>query len=285
MKRAGRLAEAQLLFPSPEEEPARPFIKWAGGKRQLMPELLRFVPEKYGTYFEPFLGGAALFFALRPATAVLADSNERLLRTYRGVAEDVEHVIARLSEWPHDRDFFLKLRRSDTASMTDAEVAAWFIYLNRTAFNGLYRVNRQNQFNVPFGRYENPTICDAAGLRACSSALRRSARLRVGDFEAAVADAREGDFVYFDPPYVPVSEYSNFTRYTSGNFGAEDQLRLRDVALALKRRKVHVVLSNSSAPAVFDLYARDFEVHPVGARRALNSKGDRRGEVVEVIIR
>ena len=157
-------------------EPVRPFIKWAGGKRQLVPELLRFVPEKYGTYFEPFVGGAALFFALRPGAAVLADSNERLIKTYRGVAEDVEQVIALLRTWPHDRDLFLKLRRADTASMNDAEVAAWFIYLNRTAFNGLYRVNRQNQFNVPFGRYENPTICDAAGLRACSAVLRRSAR-------------------------------------------------------------------------------------------------------------
>jgi len=245
---------------------------------------LRLVPEKYGAYFEPFLGGAALFFALRPNTAVLADSNERLVRTYRGVAEDVDQVIALLAEWPHDREFFLKLRHADTSAMTDAELAAWFIYLNRTGFNGLYRVNRQNQFNVPFGRYENPTICDATGLRACSAVLRRSVKIQVSDFEVAVAGAHEGDLVYFDPPYVPVSEHSNFTRYTSDTFGAGDQRRLRDVALGLKRRGVKVLLSNSSAPAVFDLYAKNFEIHSVGARRALNCKGDRRGEVTEVII-
>jgi DNA adenine methylase len=249
-----------------------------------VPELLRLVPDKYGSYFEPFLGGAALFFALRPSAAILADSNERLVRAYRGVADDVERVIALLSEWPHDRDHFLKLRRADTASMSDAEVAAWFIYLNRTGFNGLYRVNRQNEFNVPFGRYENPTICDAAGLRACSAVLRRAARIEVGDFEASVAGAREGDFVYFDPPYVPVSEHSNFTRYTSDNFSGEDQRRLRDVALGLKGRGVTVLLSNSAAPAVFELYANDFEIRSIGAKRALNCKGDRRGDVTEVIM-
>jgi DNA adenine methylase len=285
MKRAARLAQDQMVFPSPDAESARPFIKWAGGKRQLVPELLRFVPSKYGTYFEPFLGGAALFFALRPSAAVLADSNERLVRTYRGIASDAERVIALLGEWPHSRVFFLTLRRADTTSMSDAEVAAWFIYLNRTGFNGLYRVNQQNQFNVPFGKYDNPTICDAAGLRACSLLLRRSAQIQVGDFEVAVGAAKEGDLVYFDPPYVPVSEHSNFTRYTSDSFRGEDQRRLRDLALALKQRGVHVLLSNSSAPAVLDLYAKDFEVHFVGAKRMLNCKGDRRGEVTEAIIR
>jgi DNA adenine methylase len=194
-------------------------------------------------------------------------------------------VIRLLGQWPHEREFFMTLRRADPAQKSDAEVAAWFIYLNHTAFNGLYRVNRQNQFNVPFGKYENPTICDADVLRACSAVLRSSATIRVADFEAVVEDARAGDLVYFDPPYIPVSQHSNFTRYTSAPFGPEEQRRLRDVALLLKRRGVSVLLSNSSTPIIFDLYGQDFEIHPVSARRAVNSKGDRRGDVAEVIIR
>ncbi|WP_438005118.1 Dam family site-specific DNA-(adenine-N6)-methyltransferase [Sorangium sp. So ce321] len=264
---------------------AHPFIKWAGGKRQLLPNLLRFVPTQYGTYFEPFVGGAALFFALRPPKAVLSDLNERLIRTYRGVASDVEGVIDSLSRWPYDRDFFEKLRKADTSQMSDAELAAWFVYLNRTGFNGLYRVNKSNQFNVPFGSYANPKICDADALRTCSVALRMSAELKICDFEAAVCNARAGDFVYFDPPYVPISEYSNFTRYTADTFGSDDQQRLRDVALRLKRIGVNVLLSNSSAPAVYELYSQGFEICAVNAKRALNCKADRRGAVAELIIR
>ena len=266
------------------DAPRRPFVKWVGGKRQLLPQLLRHVPERFGRYFEPFVGGGALFFALRPPAAVLTDVNARLIRTYRGVKNDVEQVIRLLESYPHDPQFFYELRDRDVDSGTDAEVAAWFIYLNKVGFNGLYRVNRKNRFNVPFGRHKNPAICDEATLRSCSAALE-SAALEVADFADAVADAGPGDLVYFDPPYVPLSVTSNFTSYASGGFGPDAQVRLRDLALSLKQRGVHVILSNSSADFVRDLYQPSFITTEVSATRLVNSKVTRRGAITELVIR
>ena len=263
---------------------ARPFLKWVGGKRQLLPALCRQLPSRVGAYHEPFLGGGALFFHLRPPHAVLSDTNARLIRGWRGVRDAVEDVIALLSTYPHDRDFFAALRAQDIDAGSDAEVAAWLVYLNRTGFNGLYRVNRQNVFNVPFGSYTNPTICDAQNLRACSLALHGT-ELRIEDFTAVLGRARPGDLVYFDPPYIPLSASSSFTSYTSTGFGLEAHTRLRDIALALKERGVHVLLSNSSAPAVEELYAEGFACLPVGASRAINCKATGRGKVMELLIR
>jgi DNA adenine methylase len=262
---------------------SRPFLKWAGGKRQLLPELLRHAPKRFGVYYEPFVGGAALFFALGPRRAVLGDFNERLARTYRGVRNGVDDVISLLRSYPHSRAFFNAFRKQDVDGGTDADVAAWLLYLNRTAYNGLYRVNRQNRFNTPFGSYKNPTICDANLLRECSSALR-AADIRVSDFEMTVAAAREGDFVYFDPPYVPVSEFSDFTRYTTARFSLDDQVRLRDVALRLKRRGVSVLLSNSSAPLVRELYSEGFQIREVQAARQVNCRAEKRGKILELLI-
>jgi DNA adenine methylase len=263
---------------------APPFLKWAGGKRQLLPSLRAHAPANPARYFEPFVGGGALFFALRPKHAVLADVNARLIRTFRGVRDSVDEVIERLRGYPHDRAFFYRFREEEVDDRSDAEVAAWFIYLNRTGYNGLYRVNRENRFNVPFGRYVNPTICDELTLRACSNALA-GVELRVADFEEAVQTAARGDFVYFDPPYVPLSVTSSFTSYTSGGFRAAEQTRLRDTALRLKQRGVRVLLSNSSAPLVRKLYTGGFEVVEVAATRMVNSKARGRGEVVELLIR
>jgi len=263
----------------------RPFLKWAGGKRQLLSALLRRAPERHEVYFEPFVGGGALFFALRPSRAVLADLNERLVRTYRGVRDDVDAVVDLLRTYRYDEAFFYAMRDRDIDVASDAEVAAWFIYLNRTAYNGLYRVNSRNRFNVPFGRYgEGLVICDEGNLRACS-ALLRTVEVVVGDFETVAAGAREGDFVYLDPPYVPLSATSSFTSYTSGGFGHADQVRLRDVALRMKARGVHVVLSNSSAPAVRELYRQGFETDEVTALRQVNSRAERRGAIPELVIR
>ena len=265
------------------DEP-RPFLKWAGSKRQLMPALLPRVPSSYGTFFEPFVGAGALFFALCPPRAVLADTNARLVRTYRGIRDDVEGVIALLESYPHDKAFFYRMRDVDIDARSDAEVAAWFIYLNKTGYNGLYRVNRANRFNVPFGRHNNPAICDKPKLRACARALAH-AELVVADFEHAVRGATRGDFVYFDPPYIPLSATSSFTSYTSGGFGDADQRRLRDLALRLKRAGVSVLLSNSSAPLVRELYRADFEVDEVPATRRVNSDATKRGAIAELIIR
>lgn len=276
-----------LLRPGPlamDDRPRRPFIKWAGGKRQLLPQLRRFVPEGFGRYYEPFVGGGALFFELRPAQAVLTDVNERLIRTYRGVRDDVEQVIELLRACRHEEAFFYAQRGLNIDAGSDAEVAAWFIYLNKVGFNGLYRVNRQNRFNVPFGRHKNPTICDEETLRACSAALA-GARIETADFAAAVADAEPGDLVYFDPPYVPLSVTANFTSYTSDRFDRAAQERLRDLALALKQRGVHVLLSNSSAPLVRSLYQEGFETIEVSATRLVNSKVTGRGAITELVIR
>jgi DNA adenine methylase len=262
----------------------RPFLKWAGGKRQLLPSLLRLAPRDTRTYFEPFVGGGALFFALRPKRAVLADVNKRLIRTYRGVKSDVEEVIRQLKGFKYTPEFFYRVREMDIDAGTDADVAAWFIYLNRTGFNGLYRVNRDNRFNVPFGRYVNPTICDEDTLRACSAALA-NAELLVDDFAAIVENAGRGDFVYFDPPYVPLSATSSFTSYTSQGFDNGEQERLRDTARKLKKRGARVLLSNSSAPFVRALYAEGFDIAEVSATRLVNSKASARGAIVELLIR
>lgn len=261
---------------------ARPFIKWVGGKRQLLPSLVAHAPQRFGRYHEPFLGGGALFFHLRPARAVLSDTNARLIRTWTGVRDQVEDVIALLRTYPHDRDFFTSLRAKPIDDRTNAEVAAWFIYLNRTGFNGLYRVNRHNVFNVPFGAYTHPTICDADNLRAVSAALADT-ELHVEDFAKVLDRAEPGDFVYFDPPYVPLTATSSFTAYTADGFSMAEQARLRDTARQLKDRGVRVLLSNSSAPAVHELYAA-FERTPVAATRAINCDATRRGAVTELLL-
>jgi len=265
------------------EKAARPFVKWAGGKRKLLPQLLRHVPEKFGTYHEPFVGGGALFFALQPKDAYLSDYNERLVRAYRGVRDDVEGVICRLRNYPHDAAFYYELRQQDVDSMSDAAVAAWFVYLNKIGFNGLYRVNRKNRFNVPFGSQKNPTICDQDNLRACSDCLRH-AEVEKEDFVAVLNRARAGDFVYFDPPYVPLSVTESFVSYTDAGFGMQDHCRLRDVALELKRRSVTVLLSNSATETVRELYRKHFTLEEVLADRSINSNASKRGPVKELVI-
>lgn len=266
---------------------ARPPTKWAGGKRQLLPELRKALPAKWGHYYEPFIGGGALFFDLRASgwtgAATLGDANERLVRMYLGVRGDVDEVIRLLRKTRYDKTFYLRERaRNPDLFGDDAEIAAWFIYLNKTGFNGLYRVNRKGEFNVPFGRYDNPLICDELNLRACAKALCKT-KFVIGDFEKTLKSAETGDLVYCDPPYVPVSATSDFTSYTRDGFDMPDQVRLRDCAAALKKRGVHVILSNADVPAVRKLY-KGFTIRAVSARRAINSKATSRGAVGEVII-
>lgn len=253
----------------------------------MIPSLLPLVPGEFGTYHEPFVGGGALFFARQPPRAVLSDSNERLIRTYRAVRDHTEELIERLAVLQEKNAvngdaLFAAMRRS-IDERSDAEVAAWFIYLNKTAYNGLYRVNRKNEFNVPVGRYKNPCICDADNLRACSKALS-GVELLVEDFSAVVNRAQEGDFVYFDPPYVPLSATSLFVGYTAEKFGIEQQLKLRDVARTLKRKGVSVLLSNSAAGLVRELYHGGFEIREVMASRAINCQAKGRGKIQELII-
>ncbi len=263
----------------------RPFLKWVGGKGHLVPQLKRRVPRRFdGTYHEPFVGGGALFFALRPERAHLSDNNLRLVRTYRAIRDDAERVIAQLRELPHDKELFLQLRREPIDdSPDDATVAAWMLYLNKTAFNGLYRVNSRNVYNVPFGRYTNPLICDERNLRACHQVLQ-GVEIHHEPFFSVLDRAEPGDFVYFDPPYIPLSATSNFTSYTEGGFGDADQIRLRDVARELKDRGVKVLLSNSSADRVRELYRPGFRKVAVAVPRRVNSKAEGRGAVDELLI-
>ena len=263
---------------------AVPYLKWAGGKRSMLRHLVPHVPPSYGTYFEPFVGGGALFFALQPEKAVLSDVNRRLVRSYAAVCDDVDAVVELLKTYPYEKEFFLTMRAVRIDDRPDVEVAAWLIYLNRSCFNGLYRVNRNNVFNVPFGRYSNPTICDETNLRACSERLRGVAILHE-PFETVLGRAAPGDFVYFDPPYLPLSATSSFTGYSADGFGLDDHRRLRDVARELKARGVGVLISNSAAPAARELYAEGFEIEEVLAGRAINARGDGLGRIPELIIR
>jgi DNA adenine methylase len=265
---------------------ARPFLKYAGGKSQLLPELLKRVPPSFNCYHEPFVGGGALFFALAPKRAVLCDANERLVRTYKAVRDNVDNVIDALKAHAvaHSRDYYMHVRDANPDVATNWVVAAWFIYLNKTAFNGLYRVNKSGHFNVPFGKYANPKIVDEENLRACSEALQ-AAVIRHADFRTSLEWPVRGDFCYCDSPYVPLSNTSLFTSYTTNKFGAEDQRDLAALASVLKRDGVNVLLSNSSAPSVIEDLYPSFQVEPVEARRSINSNGSKRGAIREYLIR
>lgn len=261
---------------------ARPFLKWAGGKGQLLGELRSQIPARYGRYFEPFLGGGALFFDVLPKKGVLSDVNAEIVGCYIAVRDQVEELIRALKAHRYDARHYYAVRGTDPNSLLPVERAARTIFLNKTGFNGLYRVNRSGKFNVPFGRYAKPLICDESNLRACSVALAHT-EISVCDFEKTAGRARAGDFVYFDPPYVPVSRTATFTAYAPGGFGAEAQERLSRVFRRLADRKVHVLLSNSDVPAIRELYA-SYRTCVVKASRTINSNASRRGPVSEVLV-
>jgi DNA adenine methylase len=219
---------------------------------------------------------------LRPHAATLTDVNRELIDCYRAVQKDVDSVIEALTKHVYEREHYYRVRALDPKSLPRAESAARTIFLNRSGFNGLYRVNRAGRFNVPFGRYTRPKLCDPENLRACSAALR-GVTLAVGDFAAVLERAKKGDFIYFDPPYVPVSDTADFTAYVPGGFGWKEQQRLRDVFAELDRRGAYVMLSNSDVPSVRELYA-GFRVERVEAARSINSKATGRGKIGEVVV-
>jgi DNA adenine methylase len=270
---------------------ARPFLKWAGGKGQLLPELLERVDRAGGfkRYHEPFLGGGALFFALMRENklgrgkAYLSENNPRLVDTYRGLRDHPDEVIALLQRHREKNceAYYYAVRAEVPADI--AEQAARIIYLNKTCFNGLFRENSRGGFNVPFGKYKNPGICAEANLRACAAALRK-ARIDARGFETVLDYAKRGDFVYFDPPYHPVSKTASFTSYHKGGFGEDEQRELAGVFDELTKRKVNVLLSNSDTPFVVDLYRHIGVLEYVQATRAVNSRADRRGKVSEVLV-
>ena len=271
----------------------RPFLKWAGGKGQLLPELLAQVDaaETFGRYHEPFVGGGALFFELARlkrlgrARACLSDGNSSLIETYSGLQQHVDEVIEllRAHNDQHAEDYYYQVRGLPPDTLP--ERAARIIYLNRTCYNGLYRENSKGQFNVPFGRYKNPLICDEPNLRACAEVLKK-AELETRHFETVLDRAEPDDFVYFDPPYHPVSKTASFTAYAKGGFGEDAQRQLASVFAELAKKGVKVLLSNSDTDFVRSLYeGRGFTIQKVLANRLVNSRADRRGPVYEVLVR
>jgi DNA adenine methylase len=279
-------AAVQESTDAPDVPVASPFLKWAGGKSQLVAPILARIPIRIETYHEPFIGGGAVFFALaaqrRFRRAVLSDRNQDLIDVYTTVRDHVDALITVLSQHRYEAEYFYALRARDPSEMDLVERAARILYLNRTCFNGLYRVNRRGQFNVPFGRYTNPRICDAEGLRLASAALA-DVSLIVQDFERAVEDARPGDAVYFDPPYAPVSATSSFTAYDPFPFREGEHERLAKVHRALGERGVFSLLSNSDTPFTRALYD-GLEVETVEAVRAINSKISKRGKITELLV-
>ncbi len=290
-RRPGRLGHARRGARGlVETTTAGPFIKWVGGKGRLLSQLIPLLPPGVSAmrHVEPFAGGAAMFFARAPERALLADWNASLVETYAAVRDEVEGVIGELEllSLAHAEGSYYGVRdRYNAATQSSrTERAAMFIYLNKTCFNGLHRVNSKGHFNVPEGRYKNPRILDPLGLRAASAALR-GVEVRHASFEDLLDYARPGDFVYLDPPYEPVSETASFTSYTVGSgFSRADQTRLRDVVVALDRRGSKVMLSNSDVPFIRELYAK-FRVDTVRAPRAINSDARGRGAVSEVVVR
>lgn len=264
-----------------------PFLKWVGGKTRLLGQLDELFPAEFEHYHEPFVGGGAVFFHLAPPTATLSDINGRLIETYRAVRDDVDGLIDRLEHHRrrHNRAYYYQARtRLNAPRGLDAiDRAALFMYLNKTCFNGLYRENRSGEFNVPMGRYKDPSIYDEARLHAASRRLQQ-VDLRIDGFAGVVDRAQEGDFVYFDPPYVPLNATSSFTGYAKGGFDVDMQVQLAQTFDALAKRGVYVMMSNSNAPLVHELYA-GWRIDKVMAPRSINSRSDKRGAIAEVVVR
>ncbi len=273
------------MFDMPASPGCDPCLKWCGGKGALLPRILPMFPARFEVYHEPFLGGGASFFRLQPRSAILSDANADLIATYRAIRDVPEDVIAELRELTYDAETYARVRhlfnldRNAVAHLR----AAWFLYLNKTCFNGLFRVNADGEFNVPMGRYLKPTICDEAAIYACSQALNGGdVCLLCSDFESCgVIDV--DDFCYFDPPYASTNGTADFTGYTADGFGEADQRRLAVWFRRLAGRGVLVAASNSDTPLVRELYA-GYRIHEVSRSGSMNSRASARGRVAEVLI-
>jgi DNA adenine methylase len=267
---------------------ADPILKWAGGKRQLIPDVLGLFPSHYRElcYHEPFVGSGAIFFHIKPKKGSINDINSDLINFFKIVRDRPEELIQKALEHPYDKEIYYKLRdRFNEEELSDLERASLFLYFNKTGFNGLYRVNSKGKFNVPFGRYKNPTIVPETKIRQASELMKNIDILNT-DFTYIVDYADEGDLCYFDPPYEPVSETAYFTSYSANGFDLGEQLRLRDTCEKLNDKGVLFVLSNSHVKQIVDMYSqnKDFSIKVVEARRSINSKADKRGPVKEILV-
>jgi DNA adenine methylase len=268
---------------------AQPFLKWAGGKRQLLPEIRKYIPKKINTYYEPFIGAGAVFFDIQPKRAVINDVNTELVNVYECIKNHADELIDDLKKHENDSEYFYSIRDLDRQpeykKLTPIERASRIIYLNKTCYNGLFRVNSQGQFNVPFGKYKNPQIVNEIVIKAVHNYLSSSeVKITNSDFEMVLETAKKGDFVYFDPPYDPVSDTSSFTGYSLDGFSKDDQKRLKYVFVELDKRGCKVLLSNSATDFIKDLY-EGFHIEIVSASRNINANASGRGKIDEVLVR
>lgn len=269
---------------------AAPVVKWVGGKRQLLPQILPLIPKRMTAYCEPFLGGGAVLFALQPKRALVNDLNQDLITVYRVIKEDADALIEHLSRHENTPEYFYRIRDLDRdkeayAAMSDVEKASRLLYLNKTCYNGLFRVNASGAFNSPYGHYRRPNIVNEQTIRGVSRYFNScDITFFSGDFAAVLEQVPKGGFVYLDPPYDPVSDTASFTGYNRGGFGREEQVRLKECCDALTARGVKFLLSNSATPFIRELYG-SYRVSIVQARRAVNSVASRRGAIEEVLVR
>lgn len=271
----------------------QPVLKWAGGKRQLIPQLEKFFPKKFTTYYEPFIGGGAILFHLQPKHAVINDYNEDLINCYKCIKDNLEELIEKLKyyETKNDSDSYYEIRAIDRMdeykNWNPVEKAARLIYLNRTCYNGLFRINSAGQFNSPFGFYKNPCICNEVVLRAMNKYFNENnIEFRTGDFFDACKDAPKNSFIYLDPPYDQYEEQVNFVGYTKNGFSRNDQIRLKDMCDILIEKGCYVMISNSNTEFIRNLYSdtAKYIIHTINARRNINSNAQDRGEIEEVLI-
>lgn len=267
-----------------------PILKWVGGKRQLLSEIIPLIDESCDNYVEPFIGGGAVLFRLQPKKAIINDYNTELINVYRTVRDDLNGLLALLKE--HEKynssDYYYEVRALDRTpdfdKMSNLEKAARIIYLNKTCYNGLYRVNSLGQFNSPYGKYKNPNIVNEVVLRAISKYLNRNEiSIRSGDYKDVLNDIEKNSFVYLDPPYIPISSSSSFTGYTEGGFGYDKQVELKEECDKLNSKGVHFLQSNSDCEEIRELY-KDYRIKVVKAKRAINSDAKKRGQINEVLI-
>ncbi|WP_294549702.1 DNA adenine methylase [uncultured Pseudoflavonifractor sp.] len=269
---------------------AAPVVKWVGGKRQLLPQILPLIPKRMTTYCEPFLGGGAVLFALQPKRALVNDLNQDLMTVYRVIKENADALIEHLSRHENTPEYFYRIRDLDRdkaayAALSDVEKASRLLYLNKTCYNGLFRVNASGAFNSPYGHYRRPNIVNEQTIRGVSRYFNScDITFFSGDFAAVLEQVPKGGFVYLDPPYDPVSDTASFTGYNKGGFGREEQVRLKECCDALTARGVKFLLSNSATPFIRELYG-SYRVSLVQARRAVNSVASRRGAIEEVLVR
>ncbi|HSE19581.1 MAG TPA: DNA adenine methylase [Pyrinomonadaceae bacterium] len=269
----------------------QPFLKWAGGKRQLIPKIRALLPRKYRLYFEPFVGAGALLFELQPAMAVINDMNAELINCYEVIKAFPEQLLEHARSHPINKKYFYRLRSQDRdpgfAKLSPLERASRIIFLNKTCYNGLFRVNSRGQFNVPFGKYRDPRVVDDNVIRAVSQYLNEAqVQIRNEDFEVALKDAKRDDFIYLDPPYDPLSDTSSFTGYYLPSFDRTEQRRLRDVCDDLHKRGCKLLLSNSATDFIRELYSDNskYTIINVNANRSINSARNGRGKVSELLI-